>query len=210
MKKKISITSLTYIYITVIILWSFYRRTFHFPIVIEESIIKPILWFIPIFIIVKKPKLLKQIFIFRNLSFKTLLLSIFIGVMLPLFLQILPILNGGGKVLFPAANLILINLWVSLFTAGTEEIFFRGLLLQNIQNRLSNMNANILVSILFLLIHIPIILISNKGSDEIFFSLYILFVSSLVYGLAFIKTKNLIPSIIIHAVNNFSLSFIYL
>lgn len=208
-KKNIAFSVLIKIFIVVTLLWSLYRALFNFPVIFEESFIKPVIWLTPIFIFIKNQKNLLHIFLFKKVSLNTLCLSVIIGILLPILMQLLPILFNGYKLKFLALNLIPINFLIALSTAATEEILFRGLFLKEFQKKLSQLNANILTSVLFTIIHIPIILIDHPEIYGVIFSLMIIFVSSLVYGIVFLKSKNLISAILVHVFNNFTLALYF-
>lgn len=208
-KKNIAFSVLIKIFLFVTLLWSLYRAFFNFPIIFEESFIKPVIWLTPIFIFIKNQKNLLQIFSFKKVSLNTLCLSVIVGILLPLIMQLLPVLYNGYKLKILALNLIPFNFLIAFCTATTEEILFRGLFLKEFQKKLPQLKANILTSALFTGIHIPIILINNSDIYGVIFSLMIIFVSSLVYGIVFLKSKNLIPAILVHAFNNFTLSLFF-
>lgn len=123
-------------------------------------------------------------------------------------MQIIPQLLKGGRFLNFTIGSMLITVASSLVTASVEEIVFRGFFLQHLQHLTSDNLANLLAAILFALIHLPIAFIQDKGLSTIFFHINIVFLCGFVYGFMFIKTKNLIPPIMIHALNNIFLSFI--
>lgn len=205
---RITFYTLLFIYITVAILWTLYRATFSLPETLDEFVIKPILWLCPIFIYIKNKTKLKQIFSVKKISFRILGITLIVAVVMPFIMQILPVMLNGKTFLPPSYSMILLSLFISAATACVEEILFRGLLLQYIQKMTSPTLANISTSILFALIHVPIIMAQNKEIGGIFFALFIIFACSIVYGLVYIKTKSLLPSVIIHALNNFFLSLI--
>ncbi len=88
-------------------------------------------------------------------------------------------------------------------TAIVEEVFFRGYILNTLLKDMKRGVAIIITSILFVLIHLPLLLfIQHLGASEFLLALYILFVSSIVYSILFVKTRSLWPSIIAHFLNN--------
>lgn len=85
-----------------------------------------------------------------------------------------------------------------------EEIVFRGLILQEINKRLVFWKANVITSLLFLVIHYPIWI-----HDDIIFHfgshIYVFFIG-LLFGFVFKRTGSLWSVILLHAFHNFVLS----
>lgn len=91
-----------------------------------------------------------------------------------------------------------------LLVGITEEIVFRGLILQEISKRLPFWNANLITSFLFLAIHYPIWIYSGD-----FFNLWshiYVFLLGLILGFVFKKTSSLWSVVILHSFHNFFVS----
>jgi len=84
-------------------------------------------------------------------------------------------------------------LYLLFGVAVSEEIFFRGVIQEKLGN---NWKALIITSILFSLAHLPNFLFYNN-----FFSLATFF-PSLIMGWLYMKTSNILPSIIFHFLSN--------
>ncbi|GFR34194.1 CPBP family intramembrane glutamic endopeptidase [Thermobrachium celere] len=79
-----------------------------------------------------------------------------------------------------------------------EELIFRGFLLESLGKiTKSNINAMIFSSLIFQLIHLPIIIAMN-GSPIAVFCFY---PSGLVWGYLYIRTRNIIPGVLWHTSN---------
>lgn len=206
--KKISLTILFSTYFLMFVLWSIYRATIHLPGLVDEIAIKPVLWIGSIKLLIDNQKSFRGIFIFKYLNIKSIILSLLVGIILPFGMQIIPRLLRGSRLLYLPIDTTFITVMTSLVTATVEEIVFRGFFLQHLQRLVSDNLANLLAAILFALIHLPIAFIQDKGLSSIFFHINIVFLCGFVYGFMFIKTKNLVPSIMVHAFNNIFLSFI--
>ncbi|AIF52970.1 CPBP family intramembrane glutamic endopeptidase [Pelosinus sp. UFO1] len=100
-----------------------------------------------------------------------------------------------------------INDWVNgIILAGfTEEILFRGFILQKLGALLSFWKANFITALLFLFIHFPGWIHHGKFT---FLNIDIvgIFVLGLIVGYVFRKSNSLGACILIHSINNF-LSF---
>lgn len=127
------------------------------------------------------------------------MLSMLSGIGLSL-LQIIPkILKGYEQVHVPSDLGILLVSTIGI--AVSEELFFRGFLLQQLKKYFSVAIANGISAVLFMCIHIPLLVFVNHLSGaSLFIGLYITLISGLVFGFLYIKTKSLWPPIIAHYV----------
>ncbi|MGF1909769.1 CPBP family intramembrane metalloprotease [Vibrio kasasachensis] len=97
-------------------------------------------------------------------------------------------------------NLDASHLINAVLLAGiTEEIVFRGFIFKKLSEKLNYWSSNILQSILFTLIHIPIWILNNQGTTILF--LYI-FSFGLAMGYFAKKSKSLWTVVIIHSLHN--------
>lgn len=94
-------------------------------------------------------------------------------------------------------------LWICGLTVGIfEEIPFRGFILQKFMCRMHFITANLITSILFIIIHLPIwVLSGNNILDSIKCLLFI----SLILGYMFKESDSLWVPIICHSVFNLSI-----
>lgn len=191
--------NLILIYSLVLFCWFLYRFFFHNSELVDELIFKPFIWLLPLLIFLKQKE--KHGVISLLLIPKTIYIiaGYGVGIGLPL-LQIIPN-NVKGGVLFHPVSLIAILPIIG--TAIVEEVLFRGYIFNTLLKTMKREIAITITSILFVLIHIPLLLfIQHLGGSEFFLALYILLVSSIVYSILFLKTKNLWPGIIAHFLNN--------
>ncbi|MFL0269930.1 CPBP family intramembrane glutamic endopeptidase [Clostridium sp. WILCCON 0202] len=99
-------------------------------------------------------------------------------------------------------NLNIGIMWVSVFLVGTfEEIPFRGFLLQKLWKKINFVQANIVTTLLFVLIHIPEWIYS--GAD-IIKSSFTVSIVSLVLGYLFKEYDSLWIPIVCHSIFNFT------
>lgn len=94
---------------------------------------------------------------------------------------------------------------ITLFAGLVEEIMFRGLVLQTLNEVLSFKTSNILNAALFVLFHIPYWYFANRFSlslISIIYDFFFIFVVGLLEGVFVKKTNSLWTSIIHHAANN--------
>ena len=111
---------------------------------------------------------------------------------------------------FTPSEMISMNLGVEawtgavLFVGITEEIVFRGFLLEKLRRNVGFGYSNIISSILFVLIHFPIWYM--RGILEfptILLTMISVFIISIFQGYIFNKGESIWPSAISHSVNNF-------
>src|SRR5258708_5583894 len=186
-----------------LIFWGFYRLLFKFPDWVEETIIKPAVWILPVLYFVKKEKTnLESI----GITFKNLFPSIYLSLILgSVFATEAVIINfiKYGKLNF-GANLgttpLFLSLGISFATAISEEIVFRGYIFTRLWVALNNeWQANLITTIGWTLIHVPITIFVNKLSRVaavvyLFLTFIFGFGSAFIYG----RTKNISSSIILH------------
>jgi len=102
--------------------------------------------------------------------------------------------NPGGT------NLLLSALALFAAVAVTEEVLFRGFIFQRLLDGLGQWPAQALIAALFLLTHVDAI--QNAGPIGYLAGVNI-FIASLMFGLAFLRTKSLAMPIGIHFAANF-------
>lgn len=186
-----------------IIFWAFYRFLFQLPDEVEELVIKPIVWLLPILYFIKKEGLNFDSlgFTFKNL-FSSVYLSLGLGAvfvaegLLTNFLKY-------GKFNF-GANIgtepLMLSLGLSFATAFSEETAFRGYIFSRLWSALKNeWTANLVTTILWTAIHIPIAFFVwnlNLGAGIVYLILTAIFGigSAFIYG----KTQNIWGSIFLH------------
>lgn len=132
---------------------------------------------------------------------KQLLLGAFIGVVLMLLPAL--ILTISGYTNWQISNLslpvFLSGLYLYAGVALAEELLFRGFIFQRLIQSLGQWPAQLIIAGMFLLTHI-----SNPGmtgSVKIFASVNI-FIASVLFGLAYIKTQSLAMPIGLHLMAN--------
>lgn len=90
---------------------------------------------------------------------------------------------------------------VFLLAGITEEIVFRGLILQEINKRLTFWKANVITALLFLVIHYAIWIYNGEFFD-LWGHIYV-FLLGLIFGFVYKKTGSLWSVVILHSFHNF-------
>ncbi len=202
-KKETAIKHATILAAYLLIVWGFYRFLFKFPEEIEELVIKPIIWLVPVFYLLKQEKLgLKSVGITGKNLFPAIYLALALGVVFAIegvFINFLKYegFNFGANI---GQMAILASLGLSLATAISEEIAFRGYLFNRVWHALgSEWSANLITSLVWGLIHIPIAIFWWKLNIAGIVG-YMLLTTVFGIGSAFVyaRTKNITSSILLH------------
>ena len=186
-----------------IIVWGFYRMLFKLPEEVEETIIKPIVWLIPVIFLVKKEKAnLKSLGItFKNL-FPSIYLALGLGILFALEGLIVNFIKYRGMDFSVnlGENGFFASLFISFATAISEEITFRGYLFTRFQHFFKNeLAANLVTTFLWSLIHVPISIFwweLDLSGTLGFLALTMVFGFGASY--LFARTKNIISPILLH------------
>lgn len=206
-KKSFHLIRILTVYAIIFLLWTGYRLFFRLPESVDEFVAKPILWISPLIFFQKKllTQTVKSLKI--NVSYN-ILLGLSVGIsyffLYTLFLSFqfgLPTLNSAH---FSLKGLYL-QLIIALITGFIEELVFRRYFLEEALLFFNDrIISNSFVTLLFTLIHLPIIIFVYKYSlAETVSYLSLLFTSGFIYGLVYLKNKSLAASTMTHAVWNF-------
>jgi membrane protease YdiL (CAAX protease family) len=176
----------------VFIFWTIYRLYFPENLLLDEILIKPFIWLTPVYFFTR----------FVNLGFtkKNLLKNIFIGLGFGLLFS-LERLFANPNLHFTFSWFVLIS---SLATAITEEIFFRGYLLNRwLKIFPISWQALLINGLFFTAFHLPIALfqLHYQGYD-LFTYLLSNFVSGFVNILLFYTTGSIYTPIANHFIWN--------
>lgn len=193
----------TLLFTFLFLFWGCYRLIFKLPDELEEIVIKPLIWILPVIYLIRKEREnLESIGVtFKNL-FPAIYLSLFLGSIFAL-IGIITNYFKYGQLNF-GANIgsagIFASFALTFFTAISEEIIFRGYIFTRLWKALNNeWRANLITSIGWTLIHVPITVFVNKlGPTETIIYLFLTFIfgigSAYIYG----RTKNISSSILLH------------
>lgn len=202
-KKEILIKHTTILSVYLLIIWGFYRFLFKLPEEVEELFIKPIIWLLPIIFLLRKERLGAQsIGITSKNLFSSVYLALALGIIFAIEGLIINFIKYGGIEF--SANLGSLAfgsaLGLSIATAISEEITFRGYLFNRVWYLVGNVwKANLLISFIWALIHIPVAVfwwkLNLAGTLGI-----LLLITTFGIGSSFVfaKTKNISASILLH------------
>lgn len=186
------------------IVWGFYRFLFQLPETIEELFIKPVVWLLPVFYLLKKEKesIVSLGITLRNL-FPAVYYALGLGAFFVMEALVINFVKYGGKFNL-GANLgelpFLTSLGLSFATAISEELTFRGYVFTRIWKFLgSELYANLVTSFFWALIHVPITFFVWK-LDLSAALIYLVLTTLFGVGSAFVyaRTKNILSPILLH------------
>ncbi len=186
-----------------ILVWGFYRFLFQLPEEVEELIVKPLLWLVPMYFFVRKEGygISSLGFTLKNL-FPAVYFSIGLGAIFVIEGLVVNFLKYGS--INFAVNIgslpFMTSLGLSFATAFSEETAFRGYIFNRLWFVLKNeWTANLITTAIWTGIHAPIAFFVWKLSLSA--SLVYLFLTA-IFGLGsafvFARTKNVFGSIFLH------------
>lgn len=203
-KKVAYLKHVTVLFAYLLIVWGFYRfMAFKLPEEIEEVIIKPLVWLIPVAYFLKKEKEgLSSVGVTTKNLLPSIYLALILGVIFTIEAFALNYVKYGGFNF--GANIgedaLLVALGISTITAVSEEITFRGYIFDRLWFVIdSELKANLISSFLWGLIHLPIsIFWLGLGPTEVLG--YFMLTTVFGIGAAFIyaRTKNIVAPILLH------------
>ena len=216
MQKHISpVQKMLNVWAIVLIVWSIYRTKLILPEFFDEFIAKPLVFILPVYWYIQKfegGNFFEKIWLTRKNWTKDLHFALGIGVVFAMTAFAANFAKNGGfdfsgtLQTLQGQNLMYL-LAVAVATAISEEILSRGFVLKRLYEDAKNMySASFLASILFLVLHIPILFTKPHLSG----SLILLFLAtdfllSFITSLIFLDSKNLVSAILVHALYNIAI-----
>jgi membrane protease YdiL (CAAX protease family) len=197
-----------------LLVWSLYRYFFKFPEPIDEFIVKPIVFILPVLFFVwrKEKRSFSTIGITMHNFTQSILIGLGFGLLFSGEAMFANIMKYGSLTISatPAVvqNGIPLLVVLSLATAISEEVLSRGFFFSRLFESTKNMLYSALMStLLFVAFHIPILLTSLKFQGT---TLILFFLTSFILGLTnsfmYHKNRSLVAPILIHLFWNMTVS----
>lgn len=186
-----------------IVVWTAYRLSgVSIPQELDEFVVKPLVWLLPIWYLAKKEKLK---FVNLGLTRKNLIPGVYLSIILGLVFALEAIVINYAKYgqLTISQNIgsgpLYLTLLVALATAFTEELAFRGYIFGRFLNYFKNeILSNLLVSTIWVVIHIPAsFAVLGYNFTESFGFWFLAFLYSIGAGFIFARTRNIYASVIL-------------
>ncbi len=186
-----------------IMVWTVYRFSgITIPEVLDEFVVKPIVWIGPIIFIIRSEKdWLKSLGVTRQNLLPGLYLAAILGVTFAIEAYVVNYLKYGNSFAFNLTKTpIFYALFVSLGTAVSEELAFRGFIFNRYSKYFKNeILAILLTSLLWVVIHIPASFALLGYSFYDAFSFWFLaFLYSVGACFIFARTKNIFSAIVLY------------
>ncbi len=186
-----------------LVVWGFYRFLFRLPDEIEEVLIKPLVWLIPVYYFVKKERAgIGSLGITSKKLFMSLYLALALGMVFAIEGFLINYVKYGNLTF--TANLgthsLLIALGISFATAVSEEITFRGYIFNRLLGVLQKeWLANLITSVVWGIVHVPIAIFAwNLDVSSAFGFLILTTIFSIGSSFVFARTKNVASSVFLH------------
>lgn len=204
MKEK-TFKNIVWYYVFILLLWGFYRCLFRLPEEIEELVLKPIIWLVPVFYLISKEKdgLSSIGWSGKNL-FKSLYLGIGIGIIFAIEGLVTHSIKYGGfsfiRPTYASLPAFVMALGVSLVTAVSEETAFRGYIFNRLHEVLKNeWLANLISSFAWTLVHLPItVFVFHYNLGQVVSFLFLTFIFGAGSAFVFARTKTVTASVLLH------------
>jgi hypothetical protein len=113
----------------------------------------------------------------------------------------------GGKSFHPSVPAAFAITFLAA-SALIEEILFRGLVLQELSRHFRGVPANIITSLLFVVVHWPHWIWSRGFSAGVFADSVGLFLASVLFGWLYLRTRSIWPCFMAHVANNVVAGFL--
>ncbi len=165
---------------------------------IDEFLVKPVVWLLPIFLIVRKERdWLKSLGATRERLFPGIYLAVVLGFIFAVETILVSLIKSGNLNIITNQKPLSYSLFIAVGTAVSEEIAFRGYLFNRFLGFFKHeLWANLITSSLWLIIHIPaaVALLGYGLTDAVSF-LSLAFIYSIGACFVFARTKNIFSSV---------------
>jgi membrane protease YdiL (CAAX protease family) len=196
------------VYAVIFVVWGVYRLLLRFPLSIEEVLIKPTIFLLPVFFVFRQEgkkfrDALSSLGYRRDNIFFTLYFGLTLGV-------VYVVASVLGSSVFSGVNVfenisylegqITPIILVSLATAVWEQTVFSGFVLQRLEKYLANEWLSVLLTaLLFTLLHVPILWLDSTN-QPLFIVIQLLLLTMIGFGNAvlMLRARNIFAPILSH------------
>lgn len=198
----------------ILLVWSLYRYFFKLPEAVDEFVAKPLVFVLPVLWYVFKKE--KRDPTTLGLTTKNLFMSLYVGLGFGFVFALEGLaanaIKYGHVQINPIAAFeqygLAMLLVLSFTTAFSEELLNRGFLFNRILEKSKSLPyASILSTVLFVLLHVPILVTTLKLQGM---TLVLFFVTDFILGLAnsllYYNTRSLLAPILVHVFWNMTVA----
>jgi uncharacterized protein len=212
--QNLSLEPIYQVWAWILLAWSLYRYFIKLPEAVDEFFFKPLIFVVPVvwYVLSREKRPLTSIGLNNKNFFKSFYIGLGFGALFALEGIIANWTKNGHVVLNPIDALRQYGVYyltiISLATAFSEELLTRGFLFNRIYEKTNKLvYAAIIGSILFVLLHVPILVTSLnlQGSTLVLF-----FVTNTILGVLncfiYSSTESLVAPILIHVFWNMTVA----
>lgn len=196
------------LWLLILVIWIVYRKIGGMPEYFEELVLKPLIFIGPllVWLATKNKFKRKSLGLVMTNHKKILIWGLVLGVFLALENIIIRKFYWHDPVLLKFSLIpISLALTISLATAFSEEILYRGFLLQRMLKIWQPVLAIVVNALLFAIGHLGLALSKpDYRSEDLAGYLIFIFVSGIINSLIYERTRSVYASIAAHALWNFS------
>ena len=196
-------------YILLLIIWGFYRTLFRFPDWIEELILKPLIFVVPVIVKIKaEGKNWKERLEGVGITWKNLFAALAFGLSLGVFYLFVgrmgEFFRFGGTVGNPYGSPLgnpLLIIVLAFATAFSEELVFMGYLLPRLQKEWKDeWKSTTAVAVMFAVIHMPILIFGFRFPISLIVGQFLLiFILGFGNSILMLRLKNVAAPVLSHA-----------
>jgi len=194
----------------VLIIWSLYRFNFtNIPEWFDELVAKPLVFILPVYLYIKRVEhkpFFQQLWFSSARIMPDILIGLGLGLVFVSSAFLANFIRFGELSILSkfSSSEFLFAMGLTFATAFSEEIFARGFVLKRLYEEWDNVySAAFISSILFLVIHIPILITNLQLKGTLLLLFFATdFILSLVNSFIYIERRSLVGPILIHALYN--------
>jgi len=186
--------------------WCLYRNFFRFSEPIDEFLVKPLIFILPVvwYVTKKEKRGLETVGITGKNFSRSILIGCGFGLLFAGEALFANILKNGTATIKPISAALTYGIptlfLLSLATSVSEELLSRGFFFSRLYEASKNLiHASVLSTLLFVAFHIPVLLTATRFQGS---ALILLFFTSFVLGLTnsilYYKTKSLVAPVLVH------------
>ncbi len=196
---KNTITLFAYLFVV----WGFYRMLFQVPDPFDEGLLKPLIWLVPVYFLLKREKRgWDSLGITEKSLFSSIYFALFLGTAFAIEGVFINFAKYRGFNFSTAVDngMFMSAFIISIITAVTEELVFRGYLFNRVWE-ISNkeIQSNLLVSAGWALIHLPVAIFDWRlPMGPALTYIFLVFIFGCGASFIYAKTRNIVAPIILH------------
>lgn len=190
----------------IVLAWALYRYFFHLPEWVDEFMVKPLIFVVPVlwYVFKKEKRRLDSLGITGKNFFTGLYTGLGFGLIFSLEGIAANAIKYGKLTIVPIAAFREYGLWMLLLlsaaTAISEELLSRGFVFRRLMDaKKSLLFSSVVSTLMFVVLHVPILVLSHKLQGT---ALLLFFVTDFVLGFAnallLYNTGSLAAPILVH------------